>query len=315
MKTDYLCWKPKSFTRIGPGILVIVLAALASCLFTANMSYGFSPKTERIKTAGNLHEKPEAASSVIAELQVGDEVTLILRSHEWYIVKLSDNRLGWAHENLLWEKISAPEKTAPKETEAVAATASPDGRTLVVKVRAARVREMPSVKSGIEYGLKKGDMVSLIRTEGDWHFVRRDDGSTGWAHKKLFQESDETESDETGDVEEIEIKDIQVDVTPDGEEKVVFVLTGFSPPETFVLEDNEPKVVCDFFDARFTADTGRSVDVNAKFIQRIRIGVHKTPKSKVRVVLDLVPDRDYEVEQTFFRKENFYTLTFKSARE
>jgi len=181
MKTDYLYWKP---TRIGPGILVIVLAVLVNCLFTANMSYGFSPKIENIKTAGNLHEKPATDSSITVELQVGDEVTLILRSHEWYIVKLSDDRLGWAHESLFWEKISAPEQAAPKET--VSADVSPDEKTLVVKVRAARVREMPSVKSAIECGLKKGEIVSLVRTDGDWHFIRRDDGTTGWAHKKTF---------------------------------------------------------------------------------------------------------------------------------
>ena len=105
MKTDYLCWNPGYFTRIGLGLFVIVLA---NCFFTANMSYGFSPKTDRIKASGNLHEKPATDSSILSELREGDEVTLVLRSHEWYIVKLSDDRLGWAHESLFWEKPLGP---------------------------------------------------------------------------------------------------------------------------------------------------------------------------------------------------------------
>lgn len=317
MKMNDVCWKPGSFIRSGLGVFVIVLVTLATnYLFTANMSYGFSPKTNRINAAGNLHEKPAADSPILSELKEGDEVTLILRNHEWYIVKLSDNRLGWAHESLFWEKIGDTETDAPKEAETVLAEASPEQKTLIVKVRAGRVREMPSVRSDIEYGLKEGDEVTHIKTKGDWYFVRReDDGSTGWAHKKLFnsQDSEDAEYSETEDVKACEIKDIHVDVTPEGEEKVIFVLTDFKPPKTFVLEEDEPKVVCDFPDARFTATIGRKVEVNARFVQRIRIGIHKSPKSKVRVVLDLVPDQDYEVEQTFFRKENLYTLTFKSA--
>lgn len=137
----------------------------------------------------------------------------------------------------------------------------------------------------------------------------------GWAHQGLFIESDEPLSSEDASGKDFakEIKEIKVDITPGGEEKIVFVLNGFYPPETFVIEESVPKVVCDFFGLRLGSGIRRQTEVNGDLVQKIRIGVHKGAEPKTRVVMDLVSDRDYEVEQIFFRKENLYTLTFKSV--
>ena len=305
MKNDrYLYWGPKFLPRIGPGFFVIMMLAIFFVI--TDGVHGFSLKTERIKVAGNLYEKPATDSPVVAKLRDKDEVTLIHQNYEWYIVKLSDDRIGWAHESLFLEKASPsePEKAVPEEKE------TPTEEMLRVKVRAGRVRESASLESDIKFGLKKGDTVSLIETKGNWHLIKNDDGITGWAHKKLFYTLNEDTSADTLK----RIEEIQFNITPEGEEKVVFVLNGFYPPDTFVLEENVPKVVCDFSGSQLAPSIDRNREVNGSFVRKIRIGDHKGAEPKLRVVLDLVPDRDYEVEQIFFRKENLYTLTFKPAQ-
>ncbi len=316
MRTDrYLCREPGFFAHIGS--VFFIIAILAGCLLTAGVSYGSSPpEAAHIKTAGNLHEKPAADSPVMAELRVGDQVTLIHRNYEWHIIKLPDDRLGWIHQSLLVEKrvIAAQPQSEEKGTKTLLAEVSPDEKTLMVKVRAARVREAPSRESDIKFGLSGGDIVSLVKTEGDWCFVRLEDGRSGWAHEKLFDSSFSQVTDEVAEAP-MEITDIRVDAVPDGNEKVIFTLNGFYPPETFVLEEDIPKVVCDFFSVTLGPDVKKHTEINGSFIQKIRIGIHGGAKPKLRVVLDLMPDRNYEVEQVFFKKENLYTLTFKPAGE
>jgi len=314
MKNDrYLYWGPKFLPRIGPALFVIMVMALANFFVMTDGVHGFSLKTERIKVAGNLYEKPATDSPVVAKLRDKDEVTLIHQNYEWYIVKLSDDRVGWAHESLFLEKASSfkPEKAVPeeKETPTAAEEMASAERLLRVKVRAGRVRESASLESDIKFGLKKGDIVSLIETKGNWHLIKND-GITGWAHKKLFYTLNEDTSADTLK----RIEEIQFNITPEGEEKVVFVLNGFYPPDTFVLEENVPKVVCDFSESQLAPGIDQNREVNGSFVRKIRIGDHKGAEPKLRVVLDLVPDRDYEVEQIFFRKENLYTLTFKPAQ-
>jgi uncharacterized protein YgiM (DUF1202 family) len=359
MKNEtYFAPKPVIFTRFSVMILIVVINIF---MFSSQPSYGLSPgnelfinKAETIKVAGNIYEKPTANSLAIARAQKGENVTLLVLQGEWYVVKLSSDRLGWAHRNL-FSDISAPtspEKTAivsdqktaampvipdKKATEmpaipdkkATEMPAIPDKKAtempaipaatekkesdslsadrpekkIMLKVSAGRVRETPSVQSTVKYILEKGDTVSLVRTEQDWYLVRRQDGSAGWAHSSLFSEPVPM------------IKSIRFDADAEGNEKVLFALNGYYPPTTFVLEEEKesPKVICDFFGAQLGAEAGRRIEVNGKTVQCIRIGVHEDiPSPKIRVVLDLIPSRNYEVEQQFFEKENIYLLVFKT---
>jgi tetratricopeptide (TPR) repeat protein len=56
------------------------------------------PRPETIKIRmGNIRSKPTTGSSVIAKLGMGTEVTILHQEGEWYAVKFSGGRLGWAH--------------------------------------------------------------------------------------------------------------------------------------------------------------------------------------------------------------------------
>ncbi|QTA87751.1 SH3 domain-containing protein [Desulfonema magnum] len=317
MKTNRYLWHvPRFFTAVGLKPCIIILAILATYFIPGDVCRGvsFIPKeTAHVKSAGNLYEKPAENSSVTDKLKEGDTVTFILSEGEWCIIKLSDDRLGWAHKSLFADKPQVSEK---KETaEEIPPGVTPVQKKVRLKFNRGRVREEPSLRAGIKLTLEKGETVSAIGAKEGWYLVRLDNGTVGWAHQGLFIESDEPLSSEDASGKDFakEIKEIKVDITPGGEEKIVFVLNGFYPPETFVIEESVPKVVCDFFGLRLGSGIRRQTEVNGDLVQKIRIGVHKGAEPKTRVVMDLVSDRDYEVEQIFFRKENLYTLTFKSV--
>lgn len=99
-----------------------------------------------------------------------------------------------------------------------------------------------------------------------------------------------------------------------GEEQLIFQLSGFHPPETFVIEDDAPpRVVCDFRGVGPGKALRRQIPVNGGMIRRVRIGVHPDPEKKVRAVVDLVPDQTYSVEQVFIKGKGQYILTFKAT--
>ncbi len=95
------------------------------------------------------------------------------------------------------------------------------------------------------------------------------------------------------------------------DETVNIVLSGNFPPEAQVIEGDTPRIVCDFPDVRMDGTIQRTIGVNGKYVVQIRTGIHPPPDPKSRIVLDLVPNHDYEVEQLFFENENRYSLVIR----
>ena len=88
---------------------------------------------------------------------------------------------------------------------------------------------------------------------------------------------------------------------------VLFRLNKFSPPIVSVIEKEKPRVLCDFMKMNMDPGVQSIIDANGKYVERIRAARHNDPK-KVRVVLDLLPDRDYDLQQVFFRNDNLFVL-------
>ena len=107
-----------------------------------------------------------------------------------------------------------------------------------------------------------------------------------------------------------EIREIRFEVTSKGEEKVTFVLNGPFLPETFAIEGDRPRMVCDFFSAFLGSGISDQIKVKGKVVQQIRAGVHRGPKPKVRVVMDLAPQVEYNVQPIFFEDRRLYMLIF-----
>lgn len=106
---------------------------------------------------------------------------------------------------------------------------------------------------------------------------------------------------------ELLLKDIRFEKAAQGKEMVLFELSDFYTPEISTLEEERPRVVCDFFDIKIKDSIKKEIVTNGEFIQRIRVEVHSS-ESKIRIVLDLVPNHNYYVRQKFFMKEKIFAI-------
>jgi len=107
------------------------------------------------------------------------------------------------------------------------------------------------------------------------------------------------------------ILEIVPDLTSPSAEMITIVLTGLFPPETQVVEGKAPKIICDFPDVRMEKTIKRLLPINGKYVLQVRTGIHPPPDPKSRVVIDLAPNHDYEVEQLFYEKNNRYSMIIR----
>ncbi len=101
---------------------------------------------------------------------------------------------------------------------------------------------------------------------------------------------------------------VAFETSPDGAETVTVSMTGFQAPEIFAMvEDKVPKLVCDFHGARAGRKMPHRLDTKGGLVRRVRLGVHSKP-AKVRMVLDLEPGRDYELQQQYLTDEGKFKV-------
>jgi hypothetical protein len=101
--------------------------------------------------------------------------------------------------------------------------------------------------------------------------------------------------------------EISFDNSSNKGEMVVFHLNDFYPPTVSAIEEETPRVLCDFMDMQLGVDVNEEIVAKGKYIERIRTVRHENP-GKVRVILDLAPDRDYDLQQVFFKNDNLFVL-------
>lgn len=90
-------------------------------------------------------------------------------------------------------------------------------------------------------------------------------------------------------------------------EMVLFHLTDFHPPAVSAVEKDNPMVMCDFMGMDLSKGVEETILANGKFVERITTTKHSNP-DKIRVVLNLLASRDYDLQQVFFKKDNLFVL-------
>ncbi len=105
------------------------------------------------------------------------------------------------------------------------------------------------------------------------------------------------------------LEDIEFNTPSSNEERITFKLNGTYIPKIFAIKGKKPRVVFDFPDTQTARTLNNLIKTNGKFIKQIRIGIHKGPNPKTRVVLDLIPDQKIDFEQNFDQKKNALTVS------
>ncbi|MCP4348868.1 MAG: SH3 domain-containing protein [Desulfobacterales bacterium] len=132
--------------------------------------------------SGRVRQEPSLKSEIKFKLKKGDIVSVTEIKDGWYHIKLDDGRTGWSYQSLFMKTEKSPKLGQDKSEKEIKT-----GDTAILKVRIGRVRQEPSLKSKIKFKLKKGYIVSITETKGDWYHIKLDDGRDGWSHKKLYK--------------------------------------------------------------------------------------------------------------------------------
>lgn len=103
------------------------------------------------------------------------------------------------------------------------------------------------------------------------------------------------------------ILEISFDDSSSKGEMALFRLNDFFPPIVSAIEKSSPRVFCDFMATATGPDVEKFISTKGQYIERIRT-VRLHDPELVRVVLELSPDRDYELHQVFFRNDNLFVL-------
>jgi hypothetical protein len=103
------------------------------------------------------------------------------------------------------------------------------------------------------------------------------------------------------------ILEISFDASASRGEMVLIRLNVFKPPTVSAIEKERPRVVCDFPAMHLGAKVQEVISAKGKYIERIDIARNQDTGT-VRVILELSPDRDYDLRQVFFKNDNLFVL-------
>ena len=98
------------------------------------------------------------------------------------------------------------------------------------------------------------------------------------------------------------------------EEVVLFYLDGFNPPVVSAVEKDILQVVCEFKNTTLSSGVHRLIETYGIYIKEITSSVQEGDGS-LKVVLDLAADNDYDLQQTFYKNDNVFSLVITKAKQ
>ncbi len=279
----------------------------ASTASAANTEIDFLPKSKEV-VQGKVHKQPSENARIVGFVRQGEMVTVFLRNGDWYAVSFGENLVGWVPKRV-FAKPEPFEAPVEEEFRPVPQTGVEDqvAEELLLAVVPAGLRENPNPEENPTSSLDGTERLKLIHTKGSWVRVELESGANGWIHSNFVAMAKAGEKPEQASPAMITA--IGADTSEKDMETVKVDLDRVFVPETFVLEGEKPRIVCDFFGATLHPDVAKEIVVNGQYIEKIRVGAYENPERKLRIVLDLKVGNDYEVQQVFFEKESLYSLS------
>jgi len=130
-----------------------------------------------------------------------------------------------------------------------------------------------------------------------------------------MQPSEQEAGQQSNQIEDIKpvLLDVSFEKSINGSETVMFRLNHFYPPLVFGVEKGEPRVICHFLDASIGENIPPEIEAGGQFVSRITIAEEPDP-AKVRVELVLVPTRNYDLQQLFFKEDNLFVIIVKELQ-
>ena len=108
------------------------------------------------------------------------------------------------------------------------------------------------------------------------------------------------------------LRNISVKFGPVGHERVFIEFNRDATPEISSIEGKDPRIVIDVKNVLSMRQGLKKVDVQGRLIRQIRSNLDYASR-RLRIVVDLVPAKNYDVEPVFYRAEKIYVLNISEA--
>jgi hypothetical protein len=112
--------------------------------------------------------------------------------------------------------------------------------------------------------------------------------------------------------EPVVLHSIEFDPKSNRGEMISFKLNGFNPPVVFGIEEDVPRIVCFFKNTSAGSELSDMLDINGQYVTNIKVGKYKNPDN-IRVVLELVPGNNYDLQQIFFKDDQIFMMIINKA--
>lgn len=107
------------------------------------------------------------------------------------------------------------------------------------------------------------------------------------------------------------LSEVSFENTSNNGEMVLFKLNGFYPPTVTGKEDGVPRVICDFPGTRLGDKVVEELVSQGNYVDRVRVKQFSDP-DRVQVILELVPNKNYDLQQVFFKENNLFVIIVNS---
>ncbi len=94
-------------------------------------------------------------------------------------------------------------------------------------------------------------------------------------------------------------------------EMVLFKLNGFYPPEVSGEEQGTPTVTCVFTAIRLGEEVVAEQHIPGEYIKKISVSPMNSSNS-IQVVMELAPNKNYDLQQVFFKEDNLFVVIVNS---
>jgi hypothetical protein len=106
------------------------------------------------------------------------------------------------------------------------------------------------------------------------------------------------------------LSSVSFESIPNKGEMILFKLNEFYPPTVIGIEKGDPQVVCEFSNIHLATQV-KDVHCNGKYVKMVKV-IKQTKLNKAKVILQLVPNKNYDLQQVFFKEDNLFVIIINS---
>lgn len=133
----------------------------------------------------NIRSAASTSSQILAKKNTGDALDIVSKDGNWYKIQLSAGQIGYVFGDFVKEKAVEEVKPAAVAATTIEEKVEEKSETGYVNGTNVNFRSSASIDTtgNIIKKLNSGDQVTILGTQGDWHYVQTADGTKGYLYK------------------------------------------------------------------------------------------------------------------------------------